>query len=178
MRSVCVFAGSRPGARPDYITSAARLGQTLAERGIQLVYGGSRNGLMGHVADEALRHGGGVVGIMPTGLFTAEIVHRDLSEFIEVHDMHERKATMGKRADGFIALPGGIGTFEELFEVLCWSQIGIHAKPLGLLNVQGYYDPLLALIRHSVQEGFSSPESLDSIYVSDDPAILLHQMLR
>ncbi|WP_223066413.1 TIGR00730 family Rossman fold protein [Paenibacillus caui] len=176
MQSVCVFAGSRLGIHPEYVDTAVSLGQTLARAGIRLVYGGSRNGLMGYAANEALACGGEVTGIMPTGLFKAEIVHRELTELIEVSGMHERKAKMGELSDGFIALPGGIGTFEELFEVLCWSQIGLHRKPVGLLNVRGYYGPLLELIGHSIREGFSAPASLSSIHVAEDPVTLLQMM--
>ncbi|GGA21401.1 TIGR00730 family Rossman fold protein [Paenibacillus physcomitrellae] len=176
MQSVCVFAGSRPGTAPEYTDAAVSLGKALAEAGIKLVYGGSRNGLMGFTANEVLAGGGQVVGVMPTGLFKPEIVHRELTELIEVDGMHARKAKMGELADGFIALPGGVGTFEELFEVLCWSQIGIYNKPIGLLNVRGYYDPLISFVQHSVTEGFTGPATLDSIHVADDPIALLQAM--
>ncbi|GIP20397.1 TIGR00730 family Rossman fold protein [Paenibacillus sp. J22TS3] len=176
MKTVCVFAGSNPGVKPEYRTQAIQLGSVLADRDIRLVYGGSRLGLMGEVANEVLLRGGHVIGVMPSGLFRGEIVHRELSELIEVESMHERKAKMGEIADGFIALPGGLGTFEELFEVLCWAQIGIHAKPIGLLNINGYYDPLIELIKHSVKEGFSNESHLSLIRISDDPEALLDQM--
>lgn len=176
MKAVCVFAGSNPGVKPEYRTLAIQLGSVIADQDIRLVYGGSRLGLMGEVANEVLLRGGHVIGVMPSGLFRGEIVHRDLSELIEVESMHERKAKMGEIADGFIALPGGLGTFEELFEVLCWAQIGIHVKPIGLLNINGYYDPLIELIKHSVQEGFSNESHLSLIRVSDDPEELLNQM--
>ncbi|WP_068616665.1 LOG family protein [Paenibacillus tuaregi] len=176
MKTVCVFAGSNPGVKPEYRTQAIQLGSVLADRDIRLVYGGSRLGLMGEVANEVLLRGGHVIGVMPSGLFRGEIVHRELSELIEVESMHERKAKMGETADGFIALPGGLGTFEELFEVLCWAQIGIHAKPIGLLNINGYYDPLIELIKHSVKEGFSNESHLSLIRISDDPEALLDQM--
>ncbi|WP_433946199.1 TIGR00730 family Rossman fold protein [Paenibacillus sp. SN-8-1] len=178
MNSVCVFAGSNPGVKPEYQAQAIQLGSALSDKGIRLVYGGSRLGLMGEVANEVLLRGGHVIGVMPQGLFRGEIVHRELTELIEVESMHERKAKMGEIADGFIALPGGLGTFEELFEVLCWAQIGIHAKPIGLLNIHGYYDPLIELIKHSVKEGFSNESHLSLITVSDDPEDLLNQMMR
>lgn len=176
MQSVCVFAGSRPGAGPVFKDAAVELGRALAQAGIKLVYGGSRNGLMGYVANEALRCGGEVIGIMPSNLFKQEIIHRELTQLIEVNGMHERKAKMGELSDGFIALPGGMGTFEELFEVLSWLQIGLHSKPVGLLNVQGYYNPLLHLIEHSVKEGFSAAATLESVHVAEDPFALLYLM--
>ncbi|WP_138493420.1 TIGR00730 family Rossman fold protein [Paenibacillus pinistramenti] len=176
MRSICVFAGSRPGIAAEYTEAAVSLGRALAVEGIKLVYGGSRNGLMGCAANEALAAGGQVIGVMPTGLFKEEIVHRSLTELFEVDGMHARKAKMGELADGFIALPGGVGTFEELFEVLCWSQIGIHSKPVGLLNVGGYYNPLISFIEHSVKEGFTGPATLDSIHVAEEPLALLEKM--
>lgn len=176
MRSVCVFAGSRPGANPVFVDAAVDLGKVLAQAGIKLVYGGSRNGLMGYVANETLSRGGEVVGVMPRNLFKREIIHQEITQLIEVDGMHERKAKMGELSDGFIALPGGMGTFEELFEVLSWLQIGIHSKPIGLLNVQGYYNPLLHLIEHSVKEGFSPAATLESVHVAEDPIALLEQM--
>ncbi|MDO7906448.1 TIGR00730 family Rossman fold protein [Paenibacillus sp. JX-17] len=176
MKSICVFAASRTGTSTIYIESAARLGRLMAEQELRLVYGGSKLGLMGETANAVLAHGGQVTGIMPTSLFLAEIVHPGLTEFIEVADMHERKAKMGRSADAFIALPGGLGTFEELFEVLCWAQIGIHRKPIGLLNMNGYYDPLLAMMRHSIEEGFTPSGSMDLILASDDPELLLQQL--
>lgn len=174
MNSICVFAGSRPGNSPEYGIQAAKLGETLARKGIRLVYGGSSYGLMGEAANAALAHGGQVAGIMPTSLFQVEIVHQGLTEFVEVANMHERKAAMGDMADAFIALPGGLGTFEEFFEVLCWAQIGIHRKPIGLLNVNGYFDPLAEMIRHSVREGFTSDSYLDILTVSEDADELIN----
>lgn len=176
MKSICVFAGSNPGEHPDYKATAAELGELIARRGYRLVYGGSRVGLMGEVANTVLALGGEVIGVMPRGLFRGEIVHNGLTQLIEVEDMHERKATMGKYADGFIALPGGFGTYEELFEVLCWSQIGIHHKPIGLLNVRGYYEPLMNLIQYSITEGFVNASHLNLINISEDPMKLLELM--
>ncbi|MDP4096164.1 TIGR00730 family Rossman fold protein [Paenibacillus sp. P96] len=176
MKSICVFAGSNDGVAPEYREQAARLGEHIARRGLRLIYGGSSFGLMGTAANAALASGGEVTGIMPTALFRREIVHEGLTEFIGVKDMHERKATMHRMADGFIALPGGIGTFEELFEVLCWAQIGLHSKPVGLLNVNGYYNPLMELIRHSVQEGFAGRTHLNLIMLEEDAEELVKKM--
>ncbi|MGG3309551.1 TIGR00730 family Rossman fold protein [Paenibacillus lautus] len=176
MKSICVFAGSNMGEHPDYQAKAAELGRYIAHNQYKLVYGGSKIGLMGEVANAVLQHGGEVIGVMPSGLFKGEIVHTDLTQLIEVADMHERKATMAKLSDGFIAMPGGFGTFEELFEVLCWSQIGIHQKPIGLLNVREYYEPFMKLIQYSITEGFSNASHLNLINISDDPLKLLELM--
>lgn len=176
MKSICVFAGSNMGEHPDYKAQAAALGELIARKQYRLVYGGSRVGLMGEVANTVLELGGEVIGVMPRGLFKGEIVHTGLTQLIEVADMHERKATMGKYADGFIALPGGFGTFEELFEVLCWSQIGIHQKPIGLLNIRNYYDPLMSLVQSSISAGFANSSHLNLINISDDPIKLLELM--
>lgn len=154
MKRVCVFAGSTMGDKPAYRQSARALGEALAKAGMELVYGGSGRGLMGEVAGAVLDAGGRVTGVMPKGLFAREVAHQGLTSFVEVADMHERKATMARLSDGFIALPGGVGTFDELFETVCWAQLGIHRKPVGLLNVEGYYEPLLALIDHAVKSGF------------------------
>ncbi|WP_186580700.1 LOG family protein [Aquibacillus kalidii] len=176
MKSICVFAGSSLGSKPAYQSKAFELGELIAEKGIKLIYGGSKTGLMGVIANAVLASGGQVVGIMPKGLFHGENVHIGLSEFIEVESMHQRKAMMSDLADGYIALPGGLGTFEELFEVLCWAQIGIHQKPIGLLNVQGYYDPLLNLIEYSVNEGFSGHAHSYIVQSSSEPEQLLTMM--
>ncbi|CAI6068449.1 LOG family protein YvdD [Paenibacillus sp. JJ-100] len=176
MKRICVFAGSNPGHHPDYLEHAAQLGEQIANSGYTLVYGGSCMGLMGAVADAALAAGGEVIGVMPTGLFRGEVVHGGLTQLIEVGTMHERKATMAQLSDGFIALPGGMGTFEELFEVLCWAQIGIHRKPVGLLNVNGYYGPLMKMVEHSVHEGFSNTSHLSLWSLEESPAELLNQM--
>ncbi|WP_338540153.1 TIGR00730 family Rossman fold protein [Paenibacillus tundrae] len=176
MKRICVFAGSNPGHQPEYTQQAIELGKLIATGGFTLVYGGSCMGLMGAVADAALQHGGEVIGVMPTGLFRGEIVHGGLTQLIEVGTMHERKATMAELSDGFIALPGGMGTFEELFEVLCWAQIGIHRKPVGLLNVKGYYEPLMKMVEHSVHEGFSNTSHLSLWSLESDPATLLEHM--
>lgn len=151
---VCVFCGSNPGARPVYAEAARALGRTLAERGMGLVYGGARVGLMGAVADTVLAAGGEAIGVIPHALVAREVAHTGLTELHVVNSMHERKALMADLAGAFIALPGGYGTLDELCEILTWSQLGLHPKPVGLLNVEGYFDPLLALFDRAVEEGF------------------------
>ncbi len=154
IRRVCVFCGSRPGTHPDYARAAREVGTVLARESIGLVYGGGKTGLMGEVADAALRAGGEVIGVIPEHLESREIAHTGLSDLRVVGSMHQRKATMADLADGFIGLPGGVGTLEEFFEVATWNQLGIHAKPAVLLNVRGYYDVLNAFLEHAVAEGF------------------------
>lgn len=176
LKSICVFAGSSAGIKTEYKEAAVSLGRCMAQKNYRLIYGGSRMGLMGEVANEMLQHGGEVIGIMPRGLFSGEIVHTALTELIEVESMHERKATMHELADGYIALPGGFGTFEELFEALCWAQIGIHKKPVGLLNVNGYYNPLMQMVQHAVDEGFSTDSAIRLINISDTPEQLISSM--
>lgn len=158
LRSVCVFCGASPGASPVYQEAAVALGRHLAERGLTLVYGGGAVGLMGTVADAALAAGGEVIGIIPQSLQEAEIGHKGLTRLEVVDGMHARKARMAELADAFIALPGGLGTLEELFEVWTWGQLGYHAKPLGLLEVNGFYDPLLTFLDHLVDERFVRAE--------------------
>ncbi|MCP8618125.1 TIGR00730 family Rossman fold protein [Salirhabdus salicampi] len=177
MKNVCVFAGSNYGARPSFKQGANQLGSLLATKGIELIYGGSNTGLMGEVANEALAQNGDVTGVMPKGLFKGEIVHEHLTQLIEVQDMHERKAKMNNLSDGFIALPGGLGTFEELFEVLSWSQIGIHQKPIGILNIENYYTPLLDLIEHATTEQFMYKSHQELILSAEDPEDLLEMMI-
>ncbi|APA04269.1 MULTISPECIES: LOG family protein [Bacillus] len=176
MKTICVFAGSNPGVNEEYKRKAAELGEYMAEQGIGLVYGGSRVGLMGTVADALMAGGGKAVGVMPSGLFSGEIVHQNLTELIEVSGMHERKAKMSELADGYIAMPGGFGTYEELFEVLCWAQIGIHQKPIGLYNVNGYFEPMMKMVKYSIQEGFSNESHLKLIHSSSRPDELIEQM--
>ncbi len=154
MRSVCVFCGSSFGRRQSYADAAAEVGRLLAERDITLVYGGGNVGLMGVTADACLAAGGRVIGVIPQSMVEREIAHLALTHLRIVNSMHERKAMMAELADAFIAMPGGFGTFEELFEILTWRQIRLHEKALGLLNVEGYFDPLLALADHAVNEGF------------------------
>ncbi|MBO1623799.1 TIGR00730 family Rossman fold protein [Bacillus arachidis] len=176
MRKICVFAGSNLGERPEFREQAIKLGELLVQNDFELVYGGSCVGLMGEVANEVLRLGGHVTGVMPRGLFRGEIVHEGLTELIEVETMHERKAKMGELADAFIALPGGYGTFEELFEVVCWSQIGIHDKPVGLLNIKDFYGPILQMVNRAAEEGFMNPSNKELIVSADNAEELLLHM--
>lgn len=170
---ICVFCGSRPGNRPEYLEVARRLGALLAERQIGLVYGGASVGVMGAVADAVLKGGGEVIGVIPRALVQRELAHDHLTELRVVESMHERKALMAELSDAVIALPGGFGTFEELFETVTWSQLGIHRKALGVLNVAGFYDGLLALVQHSVDEGFVPPEHRGLILEATEPETLL-----
>ena len=173
MQRICVFAGSNYGNRPEYRQAAQALGQELAARGLGLVYGGAGVGLMGVIADTVLAHGGEVIGVIPRGLFKREIAHSGLTKLYEVGSMHERKALMADLADGFIALPGGFGTFDELFEITTWAQLGLHNKPIGLLDVAGYFTPLLALITHASTEGFIPPRHTGIILHESTPSALL-----
>jgi uncharacterized protein (TIGR00730 family) len=168
LSSICVFCGSNPGARPAYLEAAEAVGRGLAQRGVRIVYGGAKLGMMGALAEAARGAGGEVTGIIPKGLFDREIGHTGLDDLRVVSSMHERKALMAELSDAFIALPGGIGTLEELFEVYTWAQLGIHAKPLGLLDVAGYYQPLVAFLDHAVQERFLRHEMRTLLAVSDD----------
>ncbi|HEY8023920.1 MAG TPA: TIGR00730 family Rossman fold protein [Burkholderiaceae bacterium] len=154
MKSLCVYCGSAIGVSPRYAEAARELAQAMVGRDIALVYGGGRVGLMGVIADEVMRLGGRATGVIPVALKDAEVGHHGLTQLHVVANMHERKAMMAELADGFIALPGGLGTLEELFEVLTWSQIGFHDKPIGALNVNGYYDALLTFIAHAASQGF------------------------
>ncbi len=172
MKSVCVFCGSNPGVRPAYLTAARALGAAIAKRGWTLVYGGASVGLMGAVADAAIAAGGHVVGIIPQALVDREVAHTGLPEQHVVDSMHTRKAMMADRADAFIALPGGIGTLEELFEVLTWRMLGIHHKPAGLLDVAGYYGSLVAFLDHAIEEGFLRRENLHLVLESEADALL------
>ena len=158
MRRLCVFSGSSPGAHPAYAEATAALGRALADARIGVVYGGASVGLMGTVADAALAAGGEVVGVIPQSLVDREIAHPGLSELHVVQSMHERKALMADLSDGFVALPGGTGTLEELFEVYTWTQLGLHAKPLGLFNVRGYFDGLARFLDHATAERFVTPQ--------------------
>ena len=176
MTRLCVFCGSSAGISPDFLEAARALGQTLAESGIELVYGGASVGLMGAVADAALAAGGRVVGVIPEALVSRELAHRGLSELHVTPSMHARKAMMADLSDGFVALPGGIGTFEELFEIWTWGQLGDHAKPIGLLDVAGFYRPLLAFLDGVVAAGFLRAEHRAMVQVADTPAALLEQM--
>jgi uncharacterized protein (TIGR00730 family) len=173
VRRICVFCGSNPGRRPEYAGAAREMGRVLVERGVGLVYGGGKVGLMGIVADTVLAGGGEVAGVIPEALVAREVGHAGLTALHVVRTMHERKALMADLADGFVALPGGFGTFEEFCEVLTWSQLGFHPKPCGLLNVAGYYDPLLALFDRAVEEGFVPPRHRALVIEETDPARLL-----
>ena len=171
--SICVYCGSRHGARPAYTAAAQAMGTLIGRRGWQLVYGGGKVGLMGEVADATLAAGGRVIGVIPESLKAREVEHRGLSELHVVPNMHQRKQMMAERADVFIALPGGIGTLEELYEVWTWRQLGYHDSPIGLLNVEGYYDDLLRFMERSVSEGFLSQYQHEHLQVGTDPAALL-----
>jgi uncharacterized protein (TIGR00730 family) len=174
--SVCVYCGSRVGVDPRHAAAAHALGSLIGARGARLVYGGGRVGLMGVVADAALAAGASVLGVIPRSLMEREVGHRGLSELQVVETMHQRKRLMAEQADAFVALPGGIGTLEELFEVWTWRQLGYHDQPIGLLNVAGYYDPLLAFMRRTERAGFVSEETLAMLAVDDAPERLLERL--
>ncbi|HEX8454729.1 MAG TPA: TIGR00730 family Rossman fold protein [Longimicrobium sp.] len=178
MKRVCVFCGSSPGTRPVYAEAARAMGRLLAERGIGLVYGGGKVGLMGEVADAVLAAGGEVTGVIPRALMEREVGHQGLTTLHVTGTMHERKALMVDLSDGFVALPGGYGTLDELCEALTWSQLGIHARPCGVLNVDGYFDALLALFDHAVREGFVREAHRGLVLEATEPATLLDAMAR
>jgi uncharacterized protein (TIGR00730 family) len=167
MRRVCVFAGSSAGQRPEYRIAAEHLGRALAGRGMGLVYGGAHVGLMGALADAAIEAGGEVIGVIPQALVDKEVAHHGLADLRIVHSMHERKALMAELSDGFVAMPGGWGTLEELFEILTWGQLGLHQKPCGLLNVAGYFDGLQSFLAHAVDEGFLRRAHTDSLLMTE-----------
>jgi uncharacterized protein (TIGR00730 family) len=171
--AICVYCGSNTGTRPEYAKAAARMGATLAKRGITLVYGGGRVGLMGVLADACLEAGGEVIGLIPEFLALKEVAHAGLTNLVVVDSMHTRKAEMERRADGFIALPGGIGTMEELFEIWTWSQLGQHTKPCGLLDAGGDYDHLNAFLDRMAADGFVNSDHRAMLHRSDDPDVLL-----
>jgi uncharacterized protein (TIGR00730 family) len=173
---LCVFCGSNRGVRPEFEAVARNLGAMLAAEGVTLVYGGGRVGLMGVLADAALEKGGDVVGVIPHALDTKELAHDGLTEMHAVDSMHERKALMADLSDGFVALPGGLGTFEEFFEIVTWAQLGIHGKPCGLLNVAGYYDKLIAFLDHAVEEQFIKQQHRGLILVEREHRELLERM--
>ncbi|MGH7790590.1 MAG: TIGR00730 family Rossman fold protein [Candidatus Binatia bacterium] len=173
MQRICVFCGSSPGADPAYAAQADRLGRLLASEGIGLVYGGANVGLMGRLADSALAGGGEVIGVIPQSLVEFEVAHAGLADLRVVASMHERKALMADLADAFIALPGGLGTLDELFEILTWAQLGLHQKPIGVLDVGGYFAPLLALLERAVGARFLAPAHRAMLLVDEDPAALL-----
>jgi uncharacterized protein (TIGR00730 family) len=176
IRTLCVFCGSSVGNRPEYAVAAVEVGRLLAQRGIRLVYGAGNVGLMGILADAALAAGGEVIGVIPQMLVDRELAHRGLTDLRIVGTMHERKALMAELSDAFLALPGGLGTFEELCEALTWSQLGIHAKPCGALNVGGYFDHLGALLDPAVQEGFRERSQSPPLAISNNATQLLDRL--
>ncbi len=173
IRTVCVFCGSSDAVHPDYLAGARQMGRILAQRGLRLVYGGGRTGLMGALADGALQAGGEVIGVIVPSMNTPQLAHNGLTCLEVEPTMHARKARMHQLAEAFVALPGGYGTLDELFEALTWAQIGSHEKPIGLLNLRGYYDPLLAALDHAVNEGFIFAEHRQAICCETDPERLL-----
>jgi uncharacterized protein (TIGR00730 family) len=173
MKRICVYCGSNPGRLPDYRESARQLGHELAARGLGLVYGGASVGVMGAVADAVLEQGGNAIGVIPRSLATREVAHSRLDELIVVDSMHARKAQMAELSDGFIALPGGWGTIEEIFEMLTWAQLGFHEKPCGLLNVASYYDHLFAFLEEAVRQQFVKEEYRPMIMMDEAPDLLL-----
>ena len=177
LKSICVYCGASMGADPAYAVAARALAAVLVEQNIALVYGGGKVGLMGVIADEVLRLGGEVTGVIPQALLEREVGHAGLTRLFVVKDMHERKAMMAQLSDGFIAMPGGMGTLEELFEVLTWAQLGIHAKPVGLLNVNGFYDALIAFVAHQRDSGFVRPGHA-ALMMAEPTAAALLQSLR
>ena len=176
--SLCVYCGSRPGVDPQHAAAAQALGQWIGSRGGQLVYGGGRNGLMGITALATRHSGGRVVGVIPSSLVEREWANHDCDELLVVETMHERKRIMAERSDAFLALPGGIGTFEEFFEVWTWRQLGYHDKPVGLLNLGGYYDAMLTFLSGSVREGFMNDTQMDLIRVGTQPIPLAEQLVQ
>ena len=176
LKSICVFCGSTPGIRPEYIDAARELGTLLARRDIELVYGGGHVGLMGDLADAALAAGGRVMGIIPEHLMKPEVAHQDLTELRVVDSMHTRKRLMAERADAFIVLPGGYGTLEEMFEMITWLQLQLHSKPVGAINVAGFFDPLLNFLRHAADEGFIRPQHWDLLIVEPNTSVLLERL--
>lgn len=176
MESICIFCGSSDSVHADYKTAAYQMGVTLAQRGIRLIYGGGKTGLMGEVANGALSAGGEVIGVIIPSMNTPALAHIGLTRMDVTPDMHRRKARMHELSDGYIALPGGYGTWDELFEAITWGQTGAHEKPVGLLNVKNYYAPLLAAIDHAVDEGFIFHEHRDSLCCEVDPEKLLNTM--
>ena len=178
MKSICVFCGSSDNVHADYFAGARLMGQTLAKRGLRLIYGGGKTGLMGVVANAVLEAGGQVVGVIIPSMNTVALAHMSLTQMDVVEGMHARKARMHELADGYIAMPGGFGTFDELFETVTWAQTGAHEKPVGLFNIRNYYAPLLAAIDHAVLEGFIFQEHRDVLYCDSDPNELLEKMER
>lgn len=177
MKALCVYCGSNPGNNPQYLEGALALADELCRQNLNLVYGGAKVGLMGALADRVLEQGGQVLGVMPKALVAKEIAHRGLTELHEVESMHERKAKMAELADGFIALPGGLGTLEEIFEMLTWAQLGFHKKSCGFLNIAGYYDGLSQFLGHAVLEGFIKKSQKSLFTFKENPAELLEHLM-
>jgi uncharacterized protein (TIGR00730 family) len=178
MRRLCVYCGSRPGSQPDYTEAAKHLGRTLVKRHIELVYGGASVGTMGVLADTVLAEGGHVIGIIPQAIVGREVVHRGLSDLRVVTSMHERKTLMAELSDGFIALPGGLGTLDEVFEILTWGQLGLHQKPCGLLNIRDYYRGLIDFLDHAVSERFITDVHRALLLVEEEPERLIERFER
>ncbi|MBV8046359.1 MAG: TIGR00730 family Rossman fold protein [Paludibacterium sp.] len=178
IRSVCLFCGSANGGSPSYVAAARRFGRAVADAGLTLVYGGGNVGLMGAAADAALAAGGEVVGVIPAFLQAREVAHDGLTTLHVTETMHERKAKMAALADAFVALPGGFGTLDELFEIVTWSQLGVHAKPIGLLDVDGFYQPLLAMVRHMREQGFIRGAAMERFCLAQDVDCLLAMLCR
>lgn len=175
MKNICVFCGSSPGAKPAYVQVAERLASAMVQRDIGLVYGGARVGVMGKLAEAVIAEGGDVIGVIPAALVKKEVAFEELTDLRVVDSMHERKALMAELADGFIALPGGLGTIEEIFEILTWAQLGIHSKPCGLLNVCNYFDKLIEFLEYAVEEKFIKAEHRSMMLVHEQPVTLLDQ---
>jgi hypothetical protein len=178
IQNICVYCGSSYGRQPIYVEMAQALGELLAEREIRLVYGGAKVGLMGVVADAALSKGGEVIGVIPSALISQEVAHEGLTDLIITDSMHTRKMRMAELADAFIALPGGWGTLDEMFEMLTWAQLGFHNKPCGLLNVAGYYAGLQQFFKHTVDEAFVRSSNYDLLLIESEPKVLLDRLLR
>ena len=178
MKSIAVYCGASPGADPVFADAARSLARVLVEHNIALVYGGGKVGLMGVIADEVLRLGGEASGVIPKALVEREVGHAGLTRLFVVKDMHERKAMMSDLADGFIAMPGGMGTLEELFEMVTWAQLGIHAKPIGLLNVEGFYDGLARFVEHMVGQGFVRPAHAELLTLDASPDALVQRLMQ
>ncbi|MDA7916036.1 TIGR00730 family Rossman fold protein [Verrucomicrobia bacterium] len=176
IKSVAVFCGSASGESPIYREAATAMGHLLADRGIQLVYGGGNIGLMGIIAEAVLEKSGKVIGVIPKSLENKELAHMGLTDLRIVESMHERKALMADLSDGFIAMPGGFGTLDELCEILTWAQLSFHSKPIGLLNINGFFDPLLLMFDHAIREGFLKPDHIQLVSVAREPEAILHKL--
>jgi len=175
-RTICVFCGSQGGRRPEYAEAAREFAQIAAKRGVALVFGGGHVGLMGALADAALENGGRIIGVIPRHLMRPEVAHRRLTELLIVESMHERKRTMAERSDAFVVLPGGYGTLEEMFEMVTWLQLQLQSKPVGILNIEHFYDPLLDFLKHAADEGFIRPEHWDLLIVEHSGQLLLERL--